>query len=91
MVGRDSSVGLATGYGLDGPGIESRWGAIFFAPAQTGYGAHSAAYATGTGSFPGVKRLRRGVDHPPPSSIDVKQRVELHLYSPSETSWPVLG
>jgi len=23
---RDSSVGLATRYGLDGPGIESRWG-----------------------------------------------------------------
>jgi hypothetical protein len=25
MCGRDSSVGIATGYGLDGPGIESRW------------------------------------------------------------------
>ena len=25
-VGRDSSVAIATGYGLDGPGIESRWG-----------------------------------------------------------------
>ena len=24
-VGRDSSVGIATGYGLDGPGTESRW------------------------------------------------------------------
>ena len=23
--GPDSSVGIATGYGLDGPGIESRW------------------------------------------------------------------
>jgi hypothetical protein len=23
---RDSAVGIATGYGLDGPGIESRWG-----------------------------------------------------------------
>jgi hypothetical protein len=29
--GRDSSVGIATGYGLDGPGIESRWLARFFA------------------------------------------------------------
>ena len=28
-VGRDSSVGIATGYGLDGPGIESRWGRHF--------------------------------------------------------------
>ena len=25
-VGRDSSVDIATRYGLDGPGIESRWG-----------------------------------------------------------------
>ena len=25
VVGRDSSVGIATRYGLDGPGIESRW------------------------------------------------------------------
>jgi hypothetical protein len=24
--GRDSVVGIATSYGLDGPGIESRWG-----------------------------------------------------------------
>jgi hypothetical protein len=26
QVGPGSSVGIATGYGLDGPGIESRWG-----------------------------------------------------------------
>jgi len=28
-VGRDNSVGIATHYGPDGPGIESRWGEIF--------------------------------------------------------------
>ena len=28
-MGRDSSVGIATRYGLDGPGIESRWGRDF--------------------------------------------------------------
>ena len=27
-MGRDSSVGIATRYGLDGPGMESRWGAL---------------------------------------------------------------
>jgi hypothetical protein len=27
--------------------------------------AHPASYTMGTGSFPGVKRPRRGVDHPP--------------------------
>jgi len=29
LVGWDSSVGIATGYGLDGLGIESRWGRDF--------------------------------------------------------------
>jgi len=29
LVGRDSSVGIATGNVLDGPGIESRWGRNF--------------------------------------------------------------
>jgi len=29
VVGRDSSVGTATLYGLEGPGIESRWGRDF--------------------------------------------------------------
>ena len=29
FVGRDSSVGLATRYGLNGPGIESRYGRDF--------------------------------------------------------------
>ena len=29
-MGRDSSVGIATRYGLDGPGIESRWGGEVF-------------------------------------------------------------
>ena len=31
--GRDSSVGIATRYGLDGPGIELHWGARFSGPA----------------------------------------------------------
>jgi len=44
----------------------------------------------GTGSFQGVKRPWLGVDHPPPSSAEVKERVELYLYSPSGPSWPVL-
>ena len=33
--GRDSSVGIATRYGLDGPGIEYRWGARFSALGPT--------------------------------------------------------
>jgi len=57
-VGPGSVVGIATGYGLDGPGIESRWGARFSAPVQTGPGAHTASCTMSTGSFPGVKTGR---------------------------------
>ena len=57
IVGRDSPVGIATQCGLDGPGIESRWGGVrFSAPVQPVPGAHAASYTTGTGSFPGIKR-----------------------------------
>jgi len=36
--GPGSSVGIATDYGLAGPGMESQWGARFSAPVQTGPG-----------------------------------------------------
>jgi hypothetical protein len=39
-------------------------GARFSAPIQTGCGAHPASYTMGIGSFLGVKRLGRGIDHP---------------------------
>jgi len=52
--GTDSSVGIATDYGLDGPGIESQWGRDF-PPVQTGLGAQPASCRMGTGSFLGVK------------------------------------
>jgi hypothetical protein len=45
----------------------------------------------GTGPFPGVKRPGRGVDHPPSSSAEAKERVELYIYSPSGPLWAVLG
>jgi len=41
--------------------------------------------------FPVVKRPGRGAEHPPLPSAEVKGRVELYLYSPSGSSWPVLG
>ena len=39
--------------------------ARFSAPVKTGLGAHPVSSTMGTGSFPGVKRPGRGVDHPP--------------------------
>ena len=56
--GSGSSDSITTGCGLEGPGIESRWGARFSAPVQTGPGAHSASCTMGTGSLPGVKSGR---------------------------------
>jgi hypothetical protein len=58
IYGPGSVVGIATGYGLDGPGIESQWGARYSASVHTGPGAHPASCTMGTGSFPGVKSGR---------------------------------
>ena len=64
MVGRDSSFGIATRYGLDGTGIESSWGARFSPPVQPGPGTHPFSCTIGTGYFPGTERPRRGIDRP---------------------------
>jgi hypothetical protein len=90
-MGCDSSVGIATSYGLDGRGDRIQVEAIFSAPVHTGPGANPASYKMGTGSFPGVKRPGRGVHHLPPSSAEVEERVELYLYFSSGPSWPVIG
>ena len=58
ICGPGSVVSIATGYGLDGPGIECRWGTRFSAPVQTGRGAHPASCTMGTGFFTGVKSGR---------------------------------
>ena len=84
---RDSLFGIATRYGLDGPGIESRWETRFSAPVQTGPGAQPTSYTIHTGSLSGVKRRWP----PTSSSAEVKERVELDLYSPFGPSWRVLG
>lgn len=46
-------------------------GARFPAPA----GAHPASYTRGTASFPGIKQPGCDVNHPLPSSAEVKERV----------------
>jgi hypothetical protein len=77
-IGSGSLVSIATGYGLDGPGIESRWGPDF--PVQIGPGAHPASYTMGTGSFPEVESSR-GVTLTPHALLVLrsKNRVELYL------------
>jgi hypothetical protein len=58
--------------------------ARFSVPVQTGPGAHTTSYTTVTGSFSGVKQPGRGVDHLPPYSAEVKERLKY-------TSTPLLG
>jgi hypothetical protein len=78
QVDQDSSVGRATCHGLAGPGIETPWGGgKLRTRADRPWGLLSL--------------LTEGVYHPPPSIAEVKERVELYLYSPSESSWSVLG
>ena len=84
-----SVVSIATGYGLEGPVIESRWGERFFAPIQIGPGAHPASCTMGTWSLPGIKS-GRGVTRPlTPFSCRGHERVELYLYSPLWAVRPV--
>ena len=70
-----SVVGIATAYWLDGPVIESRWGARFFAPVKTGSEAHPASCTMGTGSFPGV-RCGRGVTLTPHPLLVPRSKIE---------------
>ena len=80
---RDSAVGIASRYGLNGPGdripVEARFSASF----QTRPGAHPAFCTMGTGYLPGVKR-QGGWCWPPTSifSAEVLNWVELYLYPP---------
>jgi len=78
-MGQDSVPIIGTRYGLYSSGIESRCGQIL-APSQTGRGAHSASCSEYWVPFSGLKRPRRGVDHPPLSSAEK-----------SYTSTPPLG
>jgi len=74
--------------GLGGLGIKSRWDEIFHIHSDQLWGPPSLLY-NGHRGLPGVKCPGRGVDHPPPSSTELKETVELYLYSPS--SYPVPG
>ena len=69
-------------YELDGPGIESRWGREFPHPSRPALGPTQPPIQWGNGSFWGVKRPGRGVDHPPPYNAEVEGRVQLYPTPP---------
>jgi hypothetical protein len=92
---RDSSVGIALGYGLDDLGSRARFpvGAgnlSLHHRVQNGSGAHPVQWAPGALSL-GVKRSGREADHSLPSSAEVKECVDLYLHSPIRLHGVVLS
>jgi hypothetical protein len=101
---RDSSVGIALGYGSDDRGSMVRFPAgprnfSLHHRIQNSYGAHSASYSMGTrGSFPRGKAAGAW-NCSPPYSAEVKECVELYLHSNNTpslsgaqstgTNWPL--
>jgi len=83
LLGRSSSVGIATRYGVVGPGVESRWSEIFQTFPYRHWGPHSLLLNGYWVSFLRVKRTESGIYHPSPSTVKIKDRVWLYLYSPS--------
>jgi hypothetical protein len=91
IVGRDSAVGIGTYCGLDGYWKEPQWWWDISTPVQTDpWGLHRFLYNRYR-AFLGVKLPERDVKHPSQSSGLSKERIELNLYSPTGSSWLVLG
>ena len=74
-VGPGSVVGIATAYGLDGPGGRIPVGARFSTPVQTGPEVHPAFCEMGIGSFPGV-RCSQGVTLAPHPLLVPRSKTE---------------
>ena len=57
-------------------------GKIFRTRPDRRWGPPSLLYNGGGVSFQRERRPGRGVNHPPPSSAEVQERIEVYLYSP---------
>ena len=90
-VGRDSSVNIATLYGLDGPGQNPGWCEISRTLPDRPWGTLIFLCNGYLVSFPGVKRPRHDINHPYPSAGEIKERVEIYPYWISGPLRPVLG
>ena len=84
-----SVVGIATGNGLDGPGIESPCGRNFLTRQDRPWAPPGLLYRGYQVPFARVYRQGLDIDHPPQSSSEVKERLGLY-FSPSGPSWSVI-
>jgi len=75
---------------LDGVGLNPGGGEIFPTHPNQSEGLHNLLCNEYKVSFTGVKQLGCGIKHPTLRGVEVRERVELYLYSPSRPSWPVL-
>ena len=76
-----SSIGIVTGYGLGGPGIESRWGRDFPHLSRPALGPTQPPVQWVAGLSRSKERPGRDADPSPTSSAVGRERVELYLYS----------
>jgi hypothetical protein len=81
LSGSGSVVGIATAYGLDGPGIESRWGRDFPHLSRPALTPTQSPVQWVPDLSRGKVQPGRDIDPSPPSSAEVQNRVELYLYS----------
>ena len=68
-----SSVGIVTDYGLEGPGIESRWSEIFRTCPDRPWDPPNLLYNGYWVFLGGKERPGRAADHSPPSSAAVME------------------
>jgi hypothetical protein len=68
---RDSTVGIATGYGFDSRGVRVRF--PVGSKSSLLHDVQSDSKVHPVSSPPGVKRPRCEVDHSPPTSAEVKK------------------
>jgi len=59
-----------------------KFGLLYTSKSHLPWGPPRLLYNGYWVTFPGVQRPGRGVDHPSPSRVEVKGRVDLCLYSP---------
>ena len=91
FVDRAKVIGMKSGCGDEWSGNRVPVGERFSHPSRLAQGCPPTLLCNGYPvSFPGVKRLERDLYHPRPSSAEVKEKVELYLYSLYGTSWSVL-
>jgi hypothetical protein len=79
LMGRDSSIGIGTRYGLDGFGVRTLVGATFSAPVQTGLELTHLSVPWVRGLIPVALTTHL------PTNAEVKENVQ--PYSPSVPSW----